>query len=327
MSTVPGSNQWEQGLQPEPTTSSSESNEPSPQPSSQSKILADNGPGATADDLDYCSQLVKRLDSDRYLSALFAPKEMRGPLFGLYAFNVELGLIRENITDPSFGEMRLQWWRDVVTDIFKSNVPDNPVARALSDAVMVGRITKPGLHNMIDARTFDLYDDPMPTMNDLEGYLGETSSALILMASLILTHGEESKCAEAAGYAGIAYGLCGLMQSLPITISRGQSYLPLAELERRELSPDELRAGDLSDGFLLVIRKLCSHASNRLQDARDRQVTVSTEAVPAFLPACLVDIYVKQIVGSGAQLIHKPAEVSQLRRQWQLLRFALREDF
>ena len=31
--------------------------------------------------------------------------------------------------------------------------------------------------DLIDARIFDLYDDPMPSLNDLEGYCGETSSA------------------------------------------------------------------------------------------------------------------------------------------------------
>ena len=32
--------------------------------------------------------------------------------------------------------------------------------------------------DLVDARVFDLYDDPMPSLNDLEGYCGETSSSL-----------------------------------------------------------------------------------------------------------------------------------------------------
>ena len=38
----------------------------------------------------------------------------------------------------------------------------------------------------LEARIFDLYDDPMPTRADLEGYCGETASALIQLAAMVL---------------------------------------------------------------------------------------------------------------------------------------------
>ncbi len=244
---------------------------------------------------------------------------------GLYAFNVELGLIRENVTDPHFGEMRLQWWRDTVLQIYRAEALDNPVARALSDAVMVGRLSREGLMNMIEARTFDLYDDPMPTMNDLEGYLGETSSALIVMAGMVLTHGEEPGFAEAAGYAGIAYGLTGLIRSLAHNMAQGQCFFPLDELTRWEFTPETLREG--GEALPLMVRSLCTHVSKRQEEARMRLSTVPTPAIPAFLPASLVDLYVPKIRAAGPKLIRQVPEVAQLRRQWHMLRCAMREDF
>ncbi|MEM7427010.1 MAG: phytoene/squalene synthase family protein [Pseudomonadota bacterium] len=321
------SNQWEPGQPPGPTTSSSENSAPSPPPSSPSPILADDGPDATDDDIDYCTRLVRRYDLDRYLATLFAPKELRPALLGLYAFNIELGLIRENVTDPNFGEMRLQWWRDTITEIFRGNLENNPVARALSDAIMLGRLTKPGLLNMIEARTFDLYDDPMPELNDLEGYLGETVSAVFLMASFVLCRGEDINCAEAAGYAGIAHGITGLLRSLPVHTSRGQCYLPAELMERFEVTIEDLRTRKGGEGFPLLIRRLCSHTEKRLTNARDRLSTVPTEAIPAFLPVCLVDIHLTKILGAGPELLRRPPELSQMRRQWRLLRFALREEY
>ena len=41
----------------------------------------------------------------------------------------------------------------------------------------------------LEARIFDLYDDPMPGRAELEGYCGETASALIQLAALILDAG------------------------------------------------------------------------------------------------------------------------------------------
>ena len=58
---------------------------------------------------------------------------------------------------------------------------------------------------------FDLYDDTMPTLNDLEGYCGETSSSLIRLGAMILADGSDPGAADAAGHAGVAYALTGLL--------------------------------------------------------------------------------------------------------------------
>ena len=44
----------------------------------------------------------------------------------------------------------------------------------------------PAFDRLLDARVFDLYDDPMPSLNDLEGYAGDTESALIQLGAIIL---------------------------------------------------------------------------------------------------------------------------------------------
>jgi len=46
-----------------------------------------------------------------------------------------------------------------------------------------------GFEGLIDARVFDLYDDQMPTQTDLEGYCGETASALIQLAAIAIRMG------------------------------------------------------------------------------------------------------------------------------------------
>ena len=42
------------------------------------------------------------------------------------------------------------------------------------------------LRDILEARIFDLYDDPMPSRTDLEGYCGETASAVIQLAAMVL---------------------------------------------------------------------------------------------------------------------------------------------
>src|SRR5689334_20676146 len=58
--------------------------------------------------------LVRRHDRDRYQTALFAPADRRDALFALYAFNYEVARVRENVSQPMLGQIRLQWWREVI---------------------------------------------------------------------------------------------------------------------------------------------------------------------------------------------------------------------
>ena len=67
----------------------------------------------------YCKDLVERFDPDRYLCSLFAPAAVRPGLMALYAFNVEVAGIRESVTEPLIGQMRLQWWIDIMDSIFR----------------------------------------------------------------------------------------------------------------------------------------------------------------------------------------------------------------
>ena len=158
---------------------------------------------------DHCQELVRQRPTRTAISVVcLHPDAARPHLFALYAFNVEISRIRETVSEPQIGLVRQQWWLDSIDGIYAGRTPDHPVAQALAQAIAKGDLPKHALRNLIIAREFDLYDDPMPTLADLEGYLGETSSSLIQMAALILGEG----AAEAAGLAGVAFGLAGVLR-------------------------------------------------------------------------------------------------------------------
>ena len=68
-----------------------------------------------AADAAYCADLVREADFDRYAASLFAPPERRAQLLALYAFNAEIARVRDQISQPLAGEIRLQWWVDVLS--------------------------------------------------------------------------------------------------------------------------------------------------------------------------------------------------------------------
>lgn len=275
----------------------------------------------------HCAGLVRAADKDRWLASLFAPDEKRSHLLALYAFNVEIARVRETVSEPKLGEIRHQWWREALDSIYAGKTPDHPVAQSLARAIAAGDLPKPTLTNMIDARTFDLYDDPMPDMNALEGYLGETSSMLIQLGARILAGDDALGAAEAAGYAGVAYGLCGIMRALPLHRTRGQCYVPRAMLAARELTPAQFTSGRREGAAGLVLAELRHHARRRLAEAREKPWTLPKPALPAFLPVSLTELYLARLDRMGPRAINTVADVAQWRRQWRLYWQARMEAF
>ncbi len=126
-------------------------------------------------DFDYCAALVREADRDRYLATLFAPAAHRDALFALYAFNVEIARVREVAREPMPGEIRLQWWREVLAGERDGEAAANPVAAALRETLDRHKIAANRLIALIDAHGFDLYDDPMAALADLESYADSTA--------------------------------------------------------------------------------------------------------------------------------------------------------
>src|SRR5687768_12963918 len=144
------------------------------------------------EDTDHCEVLVRDADKDRYLASLFAPEHRHRALYALYAFNNEIARVRDHIREPMAGEIRLQWWRDVLGGKDAGEAGAAPVAAAIRDAIARYRLPLGALTGIIEARAFDLYDDPMGTLHELEAYCSRTSSSVMALAAQILNDGNDA---------------------------------------------------------------------------------------------------------------------------------------
>src|SRR6202051_2829985 len=111
---------------------------------------------------DFCAGLVSTHDFVRYAATLFVPRTRRRRLLALYAFNVEISRVRELVSQPLPGEVRLQWWTDMLAGEGHGGVEGNPVAAELKLAIRNWRLPVERLSRLIDEHQFDLYNDPMP---------------------------------------------------------------------------------------------------------------------------------------------------------------------
>jgi phytoene synthase len=230
--------------------------------------------------------MVRDHDRDRYLASLFAPDDKRGPLLALYAFSAEIERIPRLVSEPHPGMIRLQWWRDTIESLYAGGTGGgHPVAEALAGAISCGGLPKQALLDLVTAHEFDLFSDQMPDLTALEAYLGETRSRLMLMAAMILDPAAAPRASEAAGLAGVAEGLA----------------LILGDPRRR--------APFLPPGF--TVEAGCSHAGQRLRQARALLPGLAPSVLPAFLPLSLTGLYLRRIAAAPGE----PLRVSPLRRQ------------
>jgi 15-cis-phytoene synthase len=264
----------------------------------------------------YCADLVRTADRDRFIASLFAAAERRGALHALYAFNAEIVRVREAAHAALPGEIRLQWWADVVSGERADEARANPVAAALLATVARHGLAAAKLLDLIDAHRFDVYDDAMASVADLEAYGRKTSSALFALAVKVLADVEAEAVAEPAG---LAYALAGLLRAFPVHAARGQLFVPLELLQRHGAEPHEIFAGRSSPALLSALAALRDLAHLHLDAAREQLAALPSEAVSALLPVAPVRPLLARLQRSDPFAV---SDIPAWRRQWLIWRAA-----
>ena len=275
------------------------------------------------DAFGHCEALVRAGDKDRFLAALFAPAERRAALFALYAFNLEVGRVREMVHEPLAGEVRLQWWRDVLAGERAEEASGHPVASALVEVLREYRLPVLPFDQLIEARRSDLDDQPMRSLDDLENYARHTSSTIIELAARILDRTSTSADLAFAGPAGISFAATGLLRTFPLHAAHGQIFIPAEVLAHYGVGSHQILAGHASDELGAALASMREHAARHFEAARDRIAATKAVLVPAWLPVALVPLHLRALERCRREPF-RVVEVPQWRRQWAIWRAARR---
>jgi 15-cis-phytoene synthase len=269
-----------------------------------------------------CRKLVRAHDKDRYLAGLFAPARARQHLFALYAFNYEIARIRELVHEPMPGELRLQWWRDAILGSARGDVARHPVTSALLATIEEFSLPRTQFLELIDARTFDLYDDPMPDLVQFEIYCDSTAGALFRLAVTLLSGRELQGVVELLLHAGRAYAMTGLLRAFALHASRGQVYLPLDLLARHGVQRGDIVSGKSSPGLCAALAEIRALARGHYAEASRHLASLPRAALSALLPLEFVPLYLDRMQAADYDPFKTAVEVPQWRRQWRLWRAA-----
>jgi len=268
----------------------------------------------------HCEALLRAADKGRFLTTLFAPAEHRNALIALYAFNVEIARVREVVREALAGEIRLQWWSDVLA-VGRGEVAGHPVAAALLASMARYRLPPEPFKALIEARRFDLYDEPMATLADLEAYADGASASLIALAAQILAAGGEPDIGALSHHAGLAHALAGLLAAFPIHAARGQLFIPVEMLARHGAGRLDVKGGPATPQLLAALAELRARARHHLGAAQQLLATAAPAVVAALLPVALAGPTLERMERRGYDPF-VPVAIAPWRRQWLIWRAA-----
>ncbi len=204
-----------------------------------------------------CAGLVQRGDLARFRAVMAAPVPLRRMLFPLYAFNLEVARAPLVTKESMIAEMRLQWWRDALSEIAAGGpVRRHEVVTPLADVLDAQGARD--LDDLIEARRADIEGLRPADANELTRYIDRTAGTLLWTAARLAGATDENAAREG----GLAQGLANWLHAVPDLVARNGQPLPPGE-------PD-VRMRDLAQTGLDAL-------------ARTRSARVAKSARPVFL--------------------------------------------
>ena len=267
-------------------------------------------------DIDYCLQQIRRLDRDRYLTVLAAPAPAAADLAVLAAFNLELALVHDSVSEPMLGQIRFQWWREAIEGIYAGTPRRHAVVTALADLMSRRKLSRVHFERMIDARERELVDPPPTTLADLQSYAADTSGSLLSIA------------AEAAGLeAGSVEDLTRPVGIAVALIGTARATLYLAQRQRRMIPDDVVAASNLSVDALFTMKpqpelkaateRLAAVARTHLAAARKPRAP--SALVPALRIGTLAALQLARLERCGYDLFDRNSIESSPLDLWRLM--------
>lgn len=257
---------------------------------------------------------VKQYDYDRWLCSLFTDAERREALFALISFNIELSRIRETVSEPMLGDIRLQWWREAISSLENAMIKRHPVVDALHLVHHQKPLDFTLMQAMIDTRARDLDPTPMETDTDLIAYAEGTGGALQQMIARMLGAEAGSPVDEAAKHAGRAFALTGILRAIPFHLQHDLVLIPIKRLEEVGASRNTIFQEEHRASFFGITKALTILIREELLEARKAAKAAGNEAASAKLLNSLTGLYLNRLEKNGFDPAHNALTIGAPRK-------------
>ncbi len=268
-----------------------------------------------------CAEITRRSGSSFASAFWMLPKPQRNALHAIYAF---CRLADDIADDPAVAGDRgalLARWRAELDDAYRGKA-HHPVGIALSDAIDRFRLPERVFLDLLAGVEFDLAERPIETFDDLRLYCYRVASTVGLLVVRILGF-ENPRSLEFAETLGIAVQLTNVLRDVGSDASSGRIYLPRQELERFDVSPQDLRNGRMTEalrlylGFYAERARLYYERAERRLPREDRRTLRPAIAMGRIYRELLDELHAQSFPCFGEPLrISKARRVATAAKVW-----------
>ena len=270
----------------------------------------------------HCAALAREHARDQWLAALYASPAARDGLLALAAFEHEIRQAGVRARDPQLAAMRLLWWRGVVRGEREAEAAGNPIALAFRAAI--GRFGLPVelVEDMLDGRLDDLSPPDAFDLAAFASFAAASEAARLRLASRIAAAGHDLDAGSAHEPAGLALALTRMLGELP-TRERA-TLVPVDVATRHGAAVADFDGRRAAPAVVAALSELRALARGKLDEA-ERRLKDSPPAIrPAFVPLATARLELDRLERNAKRPFESAPEVSPLRRQWAIWRWARR---
>jgi phytoene synthase len=227
--------------------------------------------------------ITRKSASNLALAFVLLPKPRRDAMSALYAFCREVDDVADNDSAPAEERRsRLAAWREDVRRACDGASPEFAVNRELQPVIARYRLPFGHFDELIRGVEMDLDIKRYQTYEELEQYCFRVASVVGLLSVEIFGY-KDPACRDYAVYLGKALQLTNILRDVRADAERGRIYLPLCELERQRVSPEEILRGTWSGRFEQAAESVAARArefyslARRTLPAADRRSMAAAE--------------------------------------------------
>lgn len=265
---------------------------------------------------EYCQSKAAQSGSSFYYSFLFLPPERRKAITALYAFCREVDDIVDETSEISVARMKLAWWRSQVEQLFESNQAEHPVMQALSPHIATFGLTSDRLHAIIEGMEMDLDQHQYQDWTSLRNYCWHAAGVVGELSASIFGY-TQPQTLDYADKLGLAFQLTNIIRDVGDDARRGRIYLPLEDLQRFHVTPEEILSRQHSERFTALMKFQTERARSCYRDAmlalpeEDRRTQR-----PGLLMAAIYHALLHEIERDGWNVLDQRIALTPIRKFW-----------
>lgn len=264
---------------------------------------------------EYCKRKTLESGSSFYYAFHFLEPDRRRAIIALYAFCREVDDIVDECREPDIARTKLHWWREELQALFQGEAR-HPISQALAPWIAPYELSREYFAEIIDGMEMDLDYDAYPDFPTLSLYCYRVASVVGLLSARIFGY-TDRRTLQYAHDLGMALQLTNILRDVHEDALRGRVYIPLDELQRFGVLPEELRQNVMRDTHRALFAHQADRAREYYQRAEARLPDVDRYAQrPGLIMAAIYRALLEEIERDGYPVLTHRTRLTPLRKLW-----------